>query len=165
MLRLRTRGVGLSLEFNLLQPCMTMWHSIPRTSLWVCACHVHLSAKLQHLVTPFASCNELSRFVKLCISAQLMTSLNYLNILQSIIIFSGLVAGLTVCSKASPLAYGILSLTLLASQIGLCLRKSREVFMTYSSVSQQEKAKAASVFELHCSPRTLTVDLATSIAS
>ncbi len=29
-----------------------------------------------------------------------MTSLNFLNILQSIIIFSGLVAGLVVCSKA-----------------------------------------------------------------
>ena len=29
-----------------------------------------------------------------------MTSLNFLNILQSFIIFSGLVAGLVVCSKA-----------------------------------------------------------------
>jgi len=34
--------------------------------------------------------------------AQLMTSLNFLNILQSSIIFSGLVAGLVVCSKAGP---------------------------------------------------------------
>lgn len=91
-----------------------------------------MSEKFQHLVTSFASCNELSRFVKLCISAQLMTSLNYLNILQSIIIFSGLVAGLTVCSKASPPAYGTLFLTLLARQMGLCLQKFCEEFMTCS---------------------------------
>ena len=47
-----------------------------------------------------------------------MTSLNFLNILQSIIIFSGLVAGLVVCSKAGPhAALHVLLLRALTNQM------------------------------------------------
>ena len=60
------------------------------------ACHAHMVGPSNHMYTEWAIRTTLQT-----IEYKLLASLNALNVVQSLIIFSGLAAGLTVCAKAS----------------------------------------------------------------